>query len=120
MVTAIVIPVIILYFYFLSRKERKKYEDKWNALENVKEEAVIHGRIINKNEEKQRFYYHKVIVVTELTLKTSSGLIKARRILPLKDDASPLELNIGDDITCIGEWTKDCFRFINHKISNKN
>lgn len=120
MVTAIVIPLIIVYFYVLSKKERKKYEESWKALENINEEAVIKGRVISKNEEKQRYYYHKFVLVTELKIKTATGIIKAKRIIPLRDGHTPAQIKIGDEISCIGEWKKDYFQFYKyHIIVNK-
>ncbi|MGN7298433.1 hypothetical protein [Ferdinandcohnia sp. SAFN-114] len=120
MVTAIVIPLIIVYFYVLSKKERKKYEESWKDLEKVNEEAVIKGRIISKNEEKQRYYYHKFVHVTELKIKTSTGIIKAKRIIPLRGEYKPAQINLGDEISCIGEWTKDHFQFNKYQILVNN
>ncbi|MFS0861358.1 hypothetical protein [Fredinandcohnia sp. 179-A 10B2 NHS] len=116
MVTAILIPAIILYFYILSKRERKKFEENWEALENIKEEAIINGRVINKSEEKQRFYYHKFIYVTELKVKTPTTTVNAKCILPVKEDFTAPTINVGDEIKCIGEWKEDSFRFIHYNI----
>ncbi|MFT4416094.1 hypothetical protein ACLM5H_19720 [Fredinandcohnia humi] len=120
MVTAILIPAILLYFYIVSKRERKQFEENWNALVEVKEEAAIHGKIISKTEEKQRFYYHKFVLVTEIIIKSGISTITAKRILPIKESINhSLTLNIGDEITCIGEWKEDYFQFIQYKIMSK-
>jgi F0F1-type ATP synthase membrane subunit a len=70
MVTAVVIPIICLYFYWITRKEMKLNDSKWLALAEIKKEAVVTGEIRSISTEKQRFYYHRYILVYELTLQT--------------------------------------------------
>ncbi|MCH1623908.1 hypothetical protein [Fredinandcohnia quinoae] len=120
MVTAILIPIIILYFYFLSKRENKSYEQKWLELEDVEKEGIITGRVISKTEEKQRFYYHKSVFVTELQLRNNNIIIKAKRIVPIKENFIPPTIQIGDYIKCTGKWEKEYFHFLQYQIIDKH
>ncbi len=55
--------------------------------------------------------------MTELKINTATGIIKAKRIIPLRDGHSPAQIKIGDEISCIGEWTKDHFQFIKYQTN---
>ncbi|MEH7493268.1 hypothetical protein V7177_13575, partial [Neobacillus niacini] len=66
MVTAVVIPIICLYFYWITRKEMKLNDSKWLASAEVRKEAVLTGEIRSVNREKQRFYYHRYTLLYEL------------------------------------------------------
>ena len=50
MVTAIVIPIICFYFYWLTKKEMRESQQKWLQLKTVAEEAVISGEIVQNND----------------------------------------------------------------------
>lgn len=120
MVTAIVIPIIIFYFYYLSKKERKKFEEKWDFLNYVKEEAIVSGRVIHKSEEKQRFYYHKFVYVTELQIQSGSKMINAKQIMPIENTFQPPDIMIGDEIKCIGEWEHTYLRFVHFQVKRSS
>ena len=59
MVTAILIPIVVIYFYWLSKKEMQANYEEWVKLEDISEEALISGKIIEAQEQKERFYYHR-------------------------------------------------------------
>jgi hypothetical protein len=69
MVTAVVIPIICLYFYWITRKEMKLNDSKWLAAAEVSKEAVLTGEIRSFNREKQRFYYHDIYWYMKLHCK---------------------------------------------------
>jgi hypothetical protein len=111
MVTAVVIPIICLYFYWITRKEMKLNDSKWLAAAEVKKEAVLTGEIKSINTEKQRFYYHRYILVYVFTLQTETKLIKAKKIIPLKDNIELDSFSIGEVIRIYGSWEGNHFYF---------
>jgi hypothetical protein len=116
MVTAVVIPIICLYFYWITRKEMKLNDSKWLAAAEVKKEAVLTGEIKSINREKQRFYYHRYILVYELTLQTESKLIKAKKIIPIKNNIELVTFSIGEVIRIYGSWEGNHFLFNEYQI----
>jgi hypothetical protein len=116
MVTAVVIPIICLYFYWITRKEMKLNDSKWLAAAEVKKEAVLTGEIKSINREKQRFYYHRYILVYELTLQTESKLIKAKKIIPIKNNIELVTYSIGEVIRIYGSWEGNHFHFNEYQI----
>jgi hypothetical protein len=74
MVTAIVIPIICLYFYWLTKKEMKEHDRTWITAGDVRHEAVLTGEIKSIEEEKERFYYHRYIYVQTIQLQTATKL----------------------------------------------
>jgi hypothetical protein len=113
MVTAIVIPIICLYFYWLTKKEMQENDRKWLAASEVREEALLTGEIKSITEEKQRFYYHRYIFVQEIKLQTKTKLIKAKKITPLQKNTQINSFTIGDIIRIYGHWEGSNFYF-NH------
>ncbi|MBO0959238.1 hypothetical protein J1P26_05785 [Neobacillus sp. MM2021_6] len=121
MVTAIVIPIICLYFYWLTRKEMKEQDVKWLNVGNIPHEAVITGEIKDIVEERQRFYYHRYIFVQTLKLQTEAKIINAKMITPIKKNVKADSFIIGDVIRVYGSWEGSTILF-NHyekkKITN--
>ncbi|MEH7177302.1 hypothetical protein [Neobacillus vireti] len=117
MVTAVVIPIICVYFYWITRKEMKINDLKWLALAEVKKEAVVMGEIKNIRHEKQRFYYHRYIFVNELLLQTETKSIRAKKITPIRNkmmvDSS---FSIGEVIRIYGSWEGNHFHFSEYEV----
>ncbi|MFJ5761706.1 hypothetical protein ACIQAA_21845 [Neobacillus sp. NPDC093182] len=120
MVTAVVIPIICLYFYWITRKEMKLNDSKWLASADVRKEAVLTGEIRSINREKQRFYYHRYILVYELTLQTETKLIKAKKIIPLKNNIELDTFSIGEVIRIYGSWEGNHFHFNEYQIVHRD
>ncbi|MFS0778766.1 hypothetical protein ABC255_22505 [Neobacillus sp. 3P2-tot-E-2] len=120
MVTAVVVPIICLYFYWITRKEMKLNDSKWLAAAEVKKEAALTGEIRSINREKQRFYYHRYILVYELTLHTETKLIKAKKIIPLTNNIELDTFSIGEVIRIYGSWEGNHFHFNEYEIVNKD
>jgi hypothetical protein len=116
MVTAVVIPIICLYFYWITRKEMKLNDSKWLAAAEVSKEAVLTGEIRSINREKQRFYYHRYILVYEITLQTETKLIKAKKIIPLTNNFELDNFSIGEVIRIYGSWEGNHFHFNEYEI----
>jgi hypothetical protein len=111
LVTAIVIPIICFYFYWMTRKEMREQDLKWLAAGNVLHEAVLTGQIKDIVEEKQKYYRHRYIFVQELKLQTETKTVYVKKITPLTKDLSIESFNIGDFIKVIGMWEGTQFYF---------
>jgi hypothetical protein len=118
MVTAVVIPILCLYFYWITRKEMKLNDSKWLASAEVAKEAVLTGEIKSINQEKQRFYYHRYILIYELTLQTETKLIKAKKIIPIRNNIE-IEIDtfsVGEVIRIYGSWERNHFHFNEYQM----
>lgn len=116
MVTAVVIPIICLYFFWITRKEMKLNDSKWLASAEVSKEAVLTGEIKSIIQEKQRFYYHRYILVYELTLQTEMKLIKAKKICPIRNNIKADTFSIGEVIRIYGSWKGNRFHFNEYQV----
>ncbi|MFP7296007.1 hypothetical protein [Neobacillus niacini] len=111
MVTAVVIPILCLYFYWITRKEMKQNDQKWLKSAEVKKEAVLTGEIKSFNPERQRFYYHRYILVYELSLQTETKLVRARKIIPIRNNIQIETFSVGEVIRIYGSWKGNVFQF---------
>jgi hypothetical protein len=111
MVTAIVIPIICLYFFWITRKEMKVQEEKWLAVGNIRKEAVITGEIKSSTAEKQRFYHNRFIYVQELKLQTVSKQIIVKKMTPVTNNAKIKPFTVGDTVRIYGSWDGTQFYF---------
>ncbi|HZG61213.1 MAG TPA: hypothetical protein VEY68_12215 [Anoxybacillus sp.] len=108
-VTAIVIPILFAYFYYLTKKERRKYYEKWMKIRNVKEEALVKGTVIDVQERKERYYHHYFIHVTDVVLNDSHKKIIARTQLPATDIVEKPIFQKGKTIISYGQWRDGIF-----------
>ncbi|WP_026574761.1 hypothetical protein [Bacillus sp. UNC438CL73TsuS30] len=120
MVTAIVIPVILLYFYFITRKEMKVQDTKWLSLENIPQEAVAVGEIKSIYEEKQRYYYHRYIFVQEIKLQTKSAQITVKKMTPLTKTTKIETFKVGEFLKVYGCWESSQLVFSHFERIKKN
>ena len=88
----------------------------WLALAKIKKEAVVTGEIRSISREKQRFYYHRYILVYDLTLQTESKLIKAKKIVPIKNNIEIDSFSIGEVLRIYGYWEGNRFHFSEYQI----
>lgn len=109
MVTAIVIPIICLYFYWLTKKEMRENYQKWIKLNDISEEAIISGVIVHLSESKQRFYYHRYVHVLELTVRSDLKKWKVKKITPLIKEVQLPDLQIGEYVNLYGNWKEGYF-----------
>jgi hypothetical protein len=116
MVTAVVIPILCLYFFWITRKEMKLNDSKWLASAEVAKEAVLTGEIKSFNQEKQRFYYHRYILLYELTLQTETKLIKAKKIIPIRNNFEIDTFSVGEVIRIYGSWEGNHFHFNEYQL----
>lgn len=119
MVTAIVIPIICLYFYWLTKKEMRESYEKWVSLSEVPEEAIISGEVVHLSESRQRYNYSRMIHVLELTVQTKSlKHSNIKKITPLMTNASIPSVKIGDSVHLYGNWKDDYFQVGRIQIAN--
>ncbi|WP_078381019.1 hypothetical protein [Sutcliffiella halmapala] len=109
MVTAIVIPILIFYFYWITKKELAKQKQNWQTLEDIKHEARVEGSITNISIVKKRFYHQYYIMVTTLQIQNQTQIYTVIRKQPLTDSWEPMPLNQGDHIVVYGHWEEDFF-----------
>lgn len=104
MVTAIVIPIICLYFYYLTKKEMKVFHDQWISLDHIHEEAVVTGEVLDIYEEKQRFYHDRYIHCLQITLQSANSRIVAKKLTPIKTGFQIPNIKQGEVISVYGNW----------------
>ncbi|MBN8199454.1 hypothetical protein [Bacillus sp. NTK034] len=110
MVTAIVIPIICLYFFWLTKKEMREGYEKWASLQNVPEEAIISGEVVQISENRQRYNYSRYVHVLELTIQTkNSTQSNLKKITPLMKNTIIPSVKIGDAVHLYGNWKDDFF-----------
>ncbi|MEH7156094.1 hypothetical protein [Neobacillus drentensis] len=119
MVTAIVIPVICLYFYWLTKKEMNENDAKWASVGRVEHEAIVTGEIKSIVEEKQKFYNHRYIYVQTLKLQTESKIIIVQKITPITKDFHKEDFRVGDVIRVMGKWDNSKFLFTEYVIEKR-
>ncbi|PLR97409.1 hypothetical protein [Bacillus sp. T33-2] len=118
MVTAIVIPIIFIYFYWLTRKEIRENHEKWLQLEHVPEEAVITGKILELTEARERFYYHRFNHVLNIKVQTDDKILTVKKITPIREGATFPEITPGEHVRFYGNWKEGYFQV--GRIEGKN
>jgi hypothetical protein len=116
MVTAILIPIICFYFYWVTKKDIKENEQNWLNLTNIVEEAIVSGKIIQIDETRKRFYYHRYIDVIYIQLQTDTKMIYVKRITPAIKQKDSITLKIGDHVRLYGNWQENEFQFLRFDI----
>lgn len=120
MVTAIVIPIIIIYFFIISKRDLQTHTEKWLALEDVYEEASIAGKIHRMSEKKERFYYHRYVHILELTLLNNHKATVVSMVTPItKGKIITNDFQLGDEIRVFGNWKEGHFRFKRYEFIQK-
>jgi hypothetical protein len=109
MVTAIVIPIICFYFFWITKKEMKEQDIKWLATGQVPEEAIVTGEIKSSFDEKQKFYYNRYIYIQELKLQTETKLITVKKLTPITKDIKIEPFQVGEKILVYGRWQDQQF-----------
>ncbi|MDX5475327.1 MAG: hypothetical protein LPK00_07285 [Bacillaceae bacterium] len=109
MVTAVVIPILILYFWWISVKEIKKQKKRWLSVSVIKEDSIIEGVIRSVTNKRERFYYHYFLHVTEIKLLHQSNIVLAQIKTPDTPEIKMPSLNGGDTVRLIGYWNENIF-----------
>jgi hypothetical protein len=98
----------------------KEHDAKWLTAGEVKAEAMIAGQIKSFNSEKQRFYYHRFLLIQELKIQTDTQLIKAKKISPLKKETKPDFFVQGESILLYGSWQGNYFLISHYENVNSD
>ncbi|WP_053073798.1 hypothetical protein [Bacillus sp. LL01] len=109
MVTAIVIPVLILYFYWITRKEAAKQKERWKNLHNIPLESRVEGKVMNLRTEKKRFYHQLFTLDTTMRIQSHDRIITAFYKQQYTDSSFPPSLTQGDEIRLNGRWENELF-----------
>ncbi|RFU71146.1 hypothetical protein D0469_04200 [Peribacillus saganii] len=104
MVTAIVIPILCLYFYYITKKEMREQDAKWLSIGKVPEEAIVSGEIVSISIEKEKYYYHRYVYNQHIILQTKTGNIHLIKKQPAKQKMSELTFQKQERITAFGTW----------------
>lgn len=118
MVTAIVIPIVLIYFYWLTRKEMHENYDEWIKLEDIPEEAIVSGKIIDVSERKERFYYHRFNHIFILKIQTGVKELIVKKVTPLRKGARIPVFKEGEIVHLYGNWKEGQFS-INRAIKQE-
>lgn len=113
MVAAIVIPILFIYFFWITKREIKEQALKWLHAGDVPDEAIFTGKIIEVITDKQRFYYNRYIFVQELKFQTETRLMAVRKVTPITKHFNPENFNIGENLRIYGGF-RDGHFYINH------
>ncbi|MFO1445778.1 hypothetical protein KDN24_21780 [Bacillus sp. Bva_UNVM-123] len=109
MVTAILIPIICVYFFWLTKKELRESQQKWLQLKSVAEEAVISGKIVQISGHKQRFSYYRFIYVLEITIQSDLKKWQVKKIIPIERDFQVPNIAVGEYVHLFGNWKENYF-----------
>lgn len=120
MVAAIVIPIICFYFFWLTRKEMKEYDQKWLVAGIVRKEAIVVGDIKSITEEKQRFYHQRHLFVQTLKLQSGTKMITAQKVAPMTKNMKKEIFPLGETIRVYGTWKGSVFVFSDYELEASN
>ncbi|WP_339145696.1 MULTISPECIES: hypothetical protein [unclassified Sutcliffiella] len=110
MVTAIVIPVLILYFYWITRKEAAKQKARWENLCDIPLESRVEGKVVDLHTEKKHFYHQLFTLDTTIRIQNINKTITIVYKQPYTESNSPPSLMPGDELMIHGMWEDDLFR----------
>ncbi|MCL6586903.1 MAG: hypothetical protein K6T72_10400 [Anoxybacillus sp.] len=117
MVTAIAIPLLFLYFYYVTRTERKRMYRQWLQVGNVPAESVIKGTIVAIQEKTERYYGDYLLAIIDLQLEHDEEKIIARMQFPLTQSLQKPAFSVGDSIVCYGQWRDRVFLFATYQAT---
>jgi hypothetical protein len=117
MVAAIVIPIIFLYFLYISMNERKRRIEKWQQIGDIKEETFISGKVIQSYTLTKRFVGKHYISETILLIKSEYETYKAILKLPITPTFQAIQIDDDSLITCYGYWGNKTFYFCRYKMN---
>ncbi|TYS61480.1 hypothetical protein FZC74_04155 [Sutcliffiella horikoshii] len=109
MVTAIVIPILIGYFYWITIKEAKKQKERWKNVSMVPSEARVEGTILSLHTEKKRFYHKMYILETTCRIQNHTGITTVVYKQPYITECNPPPYTNGDVLQIVGRWDGELF-----------
>ena len=109
MVTGILIPLICVYFYWLTRKEWKLRKQEWENIVDVQEHSRLIGKLQSITKQREKFYLGLYLDVYLLELKHDGKSTLALRKVPTKSDKPPFEKFLFQKVTLYGRWDEEFF-----------
>ncbi|WP_404432796.1 hypothetical protein [Sutcliffiella horikoshii] len=109
MVTAIVIPILIGYFYWITIKEAKKQKERWKNVSMVPSEAIVEGTILSLHTEKKRFYHQLYILETSFRIQNQKEIATVVYKQPFTPTSTPPPYSKGDMLQVVGSWDGELF-----------
>lgn len=109
MVTAIVIPILIGYFYWITIKEAKKQKERWKNVSMVPSEARVEGTILSLHTEKKRFYHQLYILETTFRIQSHKEITTVVYKQPFTPQCTPPPYSNGDILYVVGSWDGELF-----------
>ncbi|ART76223.1 hypothetical protein B4U37_09295 [Sutcliffiella horikoshii] len=109
MVTAIVIPILIGYFYWITIKEAKKQKERWKNVSMVPSEARVEGTILSLHTEKKRFYHKMYILETTCRIQNHTGITTVVYKQPYITECHHPPYTNGDVLQIVGRWDGELF-----------
>ncbi len=109
MVTAIVIPILIGYFYWITIKEAKKQKERWKNVSMVPSEARVEGTILSLHTEKKRFYHQLYILETTFRIQSYKEITTVVYKQPYTPASTPPPYSKGDILQVVGSWDGEQF-----------
>ncbi|WP_078430634.1 hypothetical protein [Alkalihalobacterium alkalinitrilicum] len=114
MVTAIVIPILFVVFYFIVKRNNASYEQKWKEVGAIQEQVIVSGKLTRYFIEKKKFYHHRYIWSIQLFILDHQQTIKVIFEKPAVSDTPPLDVSTNGTLKCYGQW--DGSNFLANRI----
>jgi len=118
MVTAIVIPILIGYFYWITIKEAKKQKERWKNVSMIPSESIVEGTILSLHTEKKRFYHQLYILETIFRIQNHKEITTVIYKQPFNSASKPPSYSNGDILQVVGCW--DGEQFLAGEINARN
>lgn len=109
MVTAIVVPILIVYFYWVTKKEAKKQKERWKNLTKVPSESRLEGKILFIHTEKKRFYHQLYALETTCRIQNYTRIVTVVYKQPYTPSSASPDLSNGDMLLAVGSWEGEVF-----------
>ena len=109
MVTGILIPLICIYFYWLTRKEWKQMRKEWENTVNVQEHSRLSGELQSITKQREKFYLGLYLDVYLLEIKHDGKSSVALRKIPTNSGQYQFENFLFQKVTLYGRWDEGVF-----------
>ncbi|WP_071459328.1 hypothetical protein [Bacillus massilinigeriensis] len=110
MVTAIVIPIILFYFYRKTMNEIKRHDKEWEAMETFSEEASVTGVVLDASSYKERYYLYRYNHVLSFRIRCGQNIIVVKKTIPIKNGINLPTVQKGEKLLLFGRWEERYFQ----------
>jgi ribulose bisphosphate carboxylase small subunit len=109
MVTAILVTLVIIYFFWRSKRERKEFIKSWEQVGVVDETDKLSGTVLSVFTEVQKYYHGKFIWVAELKIRNDGKNVTVIMKRPYRKENERLQISKSDEVTFSGTWEHQKF-----------